>query len=450
MDEDRDGSDRSTGERSRRDVLRAGGVLTGVALSGPGLAAGVPAGDADPTDDEDADEGGTIGTWAASPQQPTDDAGHVRGFRDRTIRNVVRTSVGGAGVRVRFTNAYGRGSLTIDDASVGIWDADSRTVRGGTRPVPFDGDGSVTIRPGERAYSDPVPLEVGPERDVAVSLYAAAPTGPPTTHEDARRTTYLAAGNRVDDADGSAFSSPPAGESDVTASWFLLEGLDVVDPAPDVGGSIVCLGDSITDGVGSSLDANATYPDRLAERVNGDPGVRRSLLNAGIGGNRLLDDTSCCGSAAVERFEDDVLARPGVTDVVLLAGINDVGYAARKRAADVTVDDLVSGMERIVEGAHGNGVRVVGGTLTPFRGASYYTAGGERVRRTVNEFVRTGGAFDGVVDFDEAIRDPDDPRRLRPAYDSGDHLHPNDDGYRAMAEAVDLDLFRDLDDEEDG
>jgi lysophospholipase L1-like esterase len=230
-----------------------------------------------------------------------------------------------------------------------------------------------------------------------------------------------------------------------TTHWFFLEGVEVVDP--DIVGSVVCLGNSITDGFNSMIDANAAYPDFLAERVNDRRSLHKSVLNAGISGNRVLNDSACCGVNALARFDRDVLTQPDVTDVVLLEGINDIGFEkltgpSTAPHTSVSAADIIDGYQQLVRRAHSHDVSIYGGTLTPFKGAGYYYPEGEEKRQTVNEFIRTSGAFDGVVDFDRAIRDPDDPLRILPEYDSGDHLHPNDAGYEAMAEAVDLNLFQ--------
>lgn len=391
---------------------------------------------------------GLVGTWTTSSQPPTEEAGFTEGFSNQTIRNIVRTSVGGRDIRIRLANTYGEDPLTIDHVSVGIWDMDERAVQGRTHPVTFSGSYSTRIAAGARAYSDPVSLDVEPEQNLAVSLYVEDPTGPPTTHADNRKTTYLATGNHVDDTTNEAFDSPAAGESDVLTAWFFLDGVDVVNP--ETSGAVVCLGDSITDGVGSSLDTDSTYPDFLAERLNDAPSVKKSVLNAGIGGNRILHGSIGGGASALERLDRDVIAQTGVTDVILLEGINDIGYSnfpedaeteTREPTTEVTAEEIIRGTKQIIARVHAKGLNIIGGTLTPFKGATYYYEEGEEKRQTVNHWIRTSGAFDGVVDFDKVIRDPDDPQRMLPKYDSGDNIHPSDAGYQAMAEAIDLELL---------
>ena len=440
-------------EKTRRRFLQSSGAAA-VSLLGIGS---VQADERKDTKQDYPGSGthrGLVGTWTTSSQPPTEEAGFTDGFSNQTIRNIVRTSVGGSDVRIRLANTYGEDPLTIDYVSVGIWDMDAEEIQGRTHLVTFSGNCSTTIPSGARAYSDPVPLDVEPEQNIAVSLYVEDPTGPPTTHADNRKTTYLATGNHVDDTTNEAFDSPAAGESpeigeDVLTAWFFLDGIDVV--SPETSGAIVCLGNSITDGVGSSLDTDSTYPDFLAERLNDAPRVQKSVLNAGIGGNRILNDSIAGGESALERLDRDVIAQTGVTDVILLEGINDIGfsnfpegdeYEDYEPTTEVTAEEIIHGMKQIIARVHAQGLNVLGGTLTPFKGATYYYEEGEEKRQTVNEWIRTSGAFDGVVDFDEVIRDPDDPQQMLPEYDSGDNIHPSDAGYQAMAEAIDLELLQ--------
>ncbi|SEW31599.1 SGNH/GDSL hydrolase family protein [Natrinema salifodinae] len=382
-----------------------------------------------------------LGAWTASPQAPLSDGISATGFEDQTLRQMVRPSVGGRGVRLKLTNAFGDESITFDRASVGrrVSGSGASVEPGTLRQVTFGDDPDVTIPPGARVMSDPVELRVGAGQDLVVSLYTETATGPTTWHQLPTKTSYVSsAGDRTADPSGDAFPSS-------VTHWFFLGGIEVL--APEHTGAIACFGDSITDGHGSTLDANAAYPDFLAERVTERQGLRKSVVNAGISGNRVLSDSDVFGPNALARFDRDVLTQTGVTDVVLLEGINDIGFERfddpkYRPATSVTADDIIAGYEQLIRRAHARGVRIIGGTLTPFEGAVYYYEAGERKRQAINEFIRTSGAFDGVVDFDKAVRDPDDPKCLRPEYDSGDTIHPNDAGYRAMADAVDLSLFR--------
>jgi lysophospholipase L1-like esterase len=272
-----------------------------------------------------------------------------------------------------------------------------------------------------------------------VSLHVAEPTGAVTWHSGANATTWVADGNHASDEAADAFAT-------TFTSWFWLSGIDVANAR--VVRTVVALGDSITDGSRSTLDANNRYPDFLARRLlaAAPPGRQVSVLNNGIGGNRILNDgpvgLESVGVKAVARFDRDVVAQTGVTDVILLEGINDIGFSASLAPdQDVSAAEIIEGMQNLIARAHAKGLRIYGGTLLPFQGAFYYTEAGEAKRQAVNQWIRTGGEFDAVIDFDAALRDPENPLRFRAEYDSGDHLHPGDAGYQAMAEAIDLSLF---------
>lgn len=423
---------------TRRGLLKTGAVLSGTILgvSGSGLASEDSKKAASSKAPLETSKQDWVGTWTASPEESEDE--NEPTFTEQTFRFILRTSVGGRGIRVRFANTFGDTPLTINDAAVGIQDTGASLVSGTNQPVTFDGNRSVTVPAGARFYSDPVPLAVPPERDLAVSLSIEDPPATPTTHSTALKTSYAGSGNLTDTTSSSGF------DSEITA-WYFLDGIDVVNP--DTVGAVVCLGNSITDGSRATLDADSTYPDLLAERLNDEPRVRKSVLNAGIGGNRLLHDY--IGENALARLDRDVLTQTGATDVILLEGINDIGFSEqdpddlpdRDEFAAVTADEIIRGMKQIITRVRAKGLRIYGGTLTPFEGAAYYYAEGEEKRQTVNEFIRTSGAFDGVIDFDKAIRDPDNPNRILPEYDSGDNIHPNDAGYQAMADAVNLELL---------
>lgn len=373
-------------------------------------------------------------TWAASPQAPTDVFGPswgLVGFDNHTVRQVVRVSDGGAAVRIRLSNAYGTSPLVVTGATVART-AQGAAVRPNTvRHLTFRGHRSVTVPVGGDVVGDLAPLPVPPLGQVTVTLYLAGKTGPATGHGFAGATSWRASGDHRADVAADAFT-------ETSQSWFYLDAVEVVDATPrrEV---VVAFGDSITEGYGSTVDADNRYPDELAERLGG----RRGVVNAGIGGNRVLNDSACFGEKATSRFERDALAQPDVRTVILLEGINDIGFPWLPMECtlpnpEVTAAQLIAGYRELIGRAHGKGVRIVGGTLLPFKGAFYYTEAGEAVRDEVNAWIRTSGAFDAVVDFDRALADPADADALRPVYDSGDRLHPNDAGYRAMAEAVDL------------
>ena len=376
-----------------------------------------------------------VASWAASPQAPIASNLSGGGFSNQTVRQIVYSSTGGAMVRIRLSNAFGVRPLTISAASVAVQRRGADIVPSTLRRLSFAGRLRVSIPAGRAVASDPVELSVRPGTHLSVSLYLSAPTGPVTQHTQARQVNWVAAGPRTLDTSSRAFFT-------ATQSWYVLSGVDVLAPRRDLG-TLVTFGDSITDGVGSPLDANARYPNDLARRLAARPGPTLSVVDEGIGGNRVIAGTSCCGVGAVARFRRDVLGHPGVRDVILLEGINDIGQSQSRGPLTaphtwVSAQQIIGGYERIIAMAHAANVRVFGATLTPFHGARYWTPAGEAKREAVNNWIRDSGAFDGVIDFASAVAEPGDPEQLTPAFDSGDHLHPDAAGYRAMARAVDL------------
>jgi lysophospholipase L1-like esterase len=422
---------------ARRAALGAGVLglsLTGLlapAASASTLVLGAPRADA-----------AYVATWTASPQPPTPPslAGptdfSARGFRDQTVRQVVHTSVGGTQVLLRFSNAFGTRSVGLTEVTVGLPAGGGRVVPGSLHRVTFSGRGSASIPRGAELYSDPVPMAVGAESDLAVSTYLRAATGPATYHSLGEQTTFVAPGDRAAQTGWSGGST--------SSSFYFLDGVDVTGPAR---ASVVAVGDSITDGYGSTPDADNRWPNYLSQRLNAQPGNALSVVDQGISGNRVLHDSPCFGTNLLSRLDRDVLAQDGATTVILLEGINDIGFSQTPNTGctapntAVSAQQITAGYEQVVRRAHLKGLRVLGGTLTPFQGAAYWSPA-EAKRQAVNTYIRTSGTFDGVVDFAAALADPEHPRQMLPAYDSGDHLHPNDAGYARMAAAVDLTLLR--------
>lgn len=359
------------------------------------------------------------GTWEAAP------SGTVTAHPGASFRNVVHLSVGGSATRVRLTNRLGTAPLRLDAVTVALRETGADAAPGSMRTATFNGSGTVTIPAGEDLVTDAVPLAVPAGADLLVTVHTPDDSGPATYHRAAGQTNYRApSGNRAADTDGSAYTT-------TTTSWYYVTGVDVLD-AP-AAGSVVTFGDSLTDGNGSTRDANHRWPDRLAERLNTLPPYRRlGVLNAGISGNRLLRED--VGPSALARFDADALSRSGVRVVIVLEGINDI--KGTPNATDPSAFE--DAYRTLVTRAHAHGIRVIGATLTPYGGYSAYTEAREAVRQQINASLRADGPFDAVVDFDAAVRDPAQPQRILPAYDSGDHLHFNDAGMRALADRVDV------------
>ncbi|HEV2484624.1 MAG TPA: SGNH/GDSL hydrolase family protein [Terracidiphilus sp.] len=374
-----------------------------------------------------------VGTWAASPML-AEGGFRVRPFAAVTLREIVHISNGGEQIRVRFTNEFGLDGLTITDAHVAVSTGGAAIKDGTDRTITFGGQAAVRIPPGAAMYSDPVALAVAPLSDVAVSFYLPSQVmRGETYHAFADQDNFVANG----DQSAAATIPQPA----TLQSWYFLDGIDV--PAIEGSRAIVTLGDSITDGAHSTLNENRRWPDVLAARLKKEHGLEQvAVLNEGIGGNRVLNDQA--GPSALARLDRDVLAQNGVRSVIVLESINDIGRLAHLTALedDVTAQQLEHGLAQIADAAHEHGIKAFGATLTPYGGAGYNSERGERVREDVNNWIRSSGTFDGVIDFDQITRDPQNPDRFNPAYDSGDHLHPSDAGYKAMGEGIDLKLFK--------
>ncbi|MCC6631129.1 MAG: SGNH/GDSL hydrolase family protein [Gammaproteobacteria bacterium] len=352
----------------------------------------------------------------------------------QTVRMVARPTISGSQVRIALSNSFGHGPVRIDAAQVARAGANGSILPGSGRPLTFGGRTWVVLPPGARISSDPVAFDVRAQSDLSVSLYVEADSGPTTSHPIGLRGAWMAPGNQV-------MAEKLEGATQFR-SYLWLDGIDV--NASPRAAAIIAFGDSITDGFSTTPDADLPWPSILARRLGAQRGMAtRSVINMGISGNRVLREGA--GSSGLARFDRDVLSRPGARWVLLLLGINDIGFSAipgLPASEKATAEDIIAGHQMLITRARLHGLSIIGATLTPFEGVNTYTAAGEQMRQQVNQWIRSSGSFDAVIDFDLATRDPDRPTRLRPEFDSGDHIHPNDAGNRAMAEAVDLKLFR--------
>ncbi|WP_405664293.1 SGNH/GDSL hydrolase family protein [Streptomyces sp. RK9] len=380
-----------------------------------------------------ASAGTWVGTWSASPAgaEPGTEA---RGMAGRSVRNVVHTSVGGESARITLSNLYGTQPLTVTHASVAVATASNNpTAAAGTlRRLTFRGDTSVVIQPGQQIVSDAVRLRVPHDSDLLVTTFSPTASGPVTYHPHARQISYVADGDHTEDPSGSAYHEQ-------SPYWRYLSAVDVLSNETD--GTVVVIGDSITDGITSTMGANRRWTDVLADRLRQEAGAPRySVVNQGISGNRVLSDGRPgarggpgANPSGLARFGRDVLGRTGVKAVVIALGINDI----LRNPQETDPRRITDGLRELTRQAHARGLRVVGATLMPFGGHRGYTPALEGVRQAVNKEIRGGKVFDAVVDFDKALRDPYDPRALLDRYDSGDNLHPSDEGFRRMGQSFD-------------
>jgi lysophospholipase L1-like esterase len=384
-----------------------------------------------------------ITSWAASPLPAGPALGPMPAtpsFGGQTIRQVLRLSAGGTQLRIKFTNEYGAKPLKIGAATVSRVLADGSL--GPALPLRFAGQHGTIIPAGAPFLSDAVALATGPLAQVSVSLYLPEDTGPCTCHTVGLQDTFV---SEAGDFTAAAFT--PKQTLQLRA---FLSGVEVDAPK---GRTVVTFGDSITDGVGSTANANRRWPDLFIARLGAGKGGVWGVSNQGISGNRILDGGA--GDSALARFDRDVLAQAGVTHVVIFEGVNDLGIsygvpqgpmAERFRALQpkdkATADRLIAGYRQLIGRAHAHGIKVIGATIAPYEGASYWAPEGESQRQAVNRWIRTCGEFDGVIDFDAVLRDPAHPAQIRDGLHAGDHLHGSDAGYDAMAKAIDLGLFR--------
>jgi lysophospholipase L1-like esterase len=366
-------------------------------------------------------------------------------FENQTVRMVIRPTIGGQQLRIRFSNAFGTTALKIGVAHVALSSKGAAIMADSDRALTFAGRRSVTIPPGAPMLSDPIDLKVLPFNEIAVSVYLPEKTASSTVHFWAQHDTYIS-------ETGDFTAKPDIANPTTKTSWYFLADMEVW--ASDQTAATVAFGDSITDGVGAKQGEYSDWPDLLADRLaKAQGGTSLSVVNEGIGGNRILHDGA--GVSALARFDRDVLAQPGVVNLIVLESINDIGWPHMKPRLPngtvvkdlpfthevVSAEDLIMGLRQIIERAHQHGIRVFGATLTPYEDADYYSDDGEATRQALNQWIRSSGAFDGVLDFDAAVRDPIHPARFREGYHSGDHLHPSAVGYKAMADAVDIALL---------
>jgi len=391
-----------------------------------------------------------IATWAASPQPvdagPREPLLHIE---DQTVRERVRVSAGGTKIRIRLSNEYGVSPLQIDSVTVAVPTDPASVKPDSLHNVTFAGRTSVTIAPGAPVVSDPVPFPVNFGDEISVSIYFPKRVNTPTTHSMALKRAVVS--KRGDSTRDEKIEGGAISKSSISLSAVLVPG----QPSQRV---VVAFGDSVVDGDQSTLDADRNWPGDLIRRLGqaGD-GLQMAVVNAGIGGNRLLTDGSGIsagfGISGLARFDRDALTLPGVTHIILLEGLNDIGFPGAKLGEQVLADPtearsaegLTAAYRQLIERAHARGVKLIGATISPFEGVDfpgYYSAPKEAIRQEVNQWIRTSGAFDGVIDFDAVLRDPQHPSRLLPRFTSKDHLHPNDSGYQAMADAIDLALFK--------
>jgi len=387
-----------------------------------------------------------VQTWGAAPLPPSAALGPfpaTPSFNNQTVRQTVRVSAGGQKIRIRLTNEYGTKPLVIGAARIALADEKGNIRSATSHQVLFSGRSSATIPAAAPFVSDPVDLPIKALGSLSISLYLPEDTGQCTCHQVGVQNAFV--------SDTGDFTDKAFEPKQTLQMRIFISAVEVESTQPER--AVVILGDSISDGVGSTVDTNHRWPDLLADRLDAKGGGAWGVVNMGISGNRLLADGA--GQSALARFDRDVLSTPGVKDVIVFEGVNDLGisygipqgpmaerFKAMAPPHKVTGDDLIAGYRQLIARAHSKGLRILGATITPYGGASYYSPDGEAVRQTLNKWIRTSHEFDGVIDFDAVIRDPNDPTRIKEGFHAGDHLHGSDTGYEAMAAAIELSMLK--------
>lgn len=369
-----------------------------------------------------------VGTWTTSPQlvEPHNNPPVPPGLSYNTLRQIVHVSIGGNVLRLRFSNEFSKSPITMNSVHIAVSKGNGKIDIKTDKELYFSGLPNVTIEPGSTVTSDPIGFQLEPLSDIAITIYFGETSPDVTGHPGSRTTSYILEGNQVSKEDFSGAVT--------TDHWYVINTIDVM--ASDSTYAVVVLGNSITDGRGSGTNKQNRWPDELARRLQANPETQHvAVLNAGIGGNCVLKQ--CLGPSALSRFERDILNQNGVRWLIILEGINDIGGAGSIEIAD----ELIEAYKQMIYNAHSKGIYVYGATLLPMKGSFYYSEIREAARQKVNDWIRHGGFFDAVIDFDKALRNPLDTLSLLPDADTGDHLHPNETGHRMMAEAVDLSLF---------
>lgn len=379
-----------------------------------------------------------ITTWTTSNQSGE----KPPSFSNQTIREIVHTTIGGSAVRLRLANTFGTRAVVLDAVYVGLQKEGAALVANSAQEVRFGGSPSISIPEGAEVLSDPVELMIGSEQNVTISLFSRGETGPATMHNSSFQTNYVSGrGNFASGESADGFKK-------TNESWYFLAAVEVLATA-ETRGAVVALGDSITDGAAARSDRNERWTDVLGRRLLANH-IDMAVLNAGISGNRVLTSSPCFGQNALARLGRDVLAQSGIESVILFEGTNDIGQPDTRTLENnpcltriqVSADEIVAGYQQIIARTHARGLKIFGATILPYQGYGAWTERGEAKRIAVNKWIRTSGAFDGVVDFDAALRDAANPARMATQFDSGDHLHPGPAGQEAMGNAVDLALFR--------